>query len=49
VRRGRVWGALQSLVGQPFGPWLLGMVAFGIVAYGLLMLVAARYRRIAAR
>jgi hypothetical protein len=40
-------GALQTLVGQPFGPWLLGAAALGLVAYGLLMLVAARYRRIA--
>jgi Domain of Unknown Function (DUF1206) len=40
-------GALQTLVGQPFGPWLLSTVAFGLVAYGLLMLVAACYQQIA--
>lgn len=40
-------GALQNLIRQPFGPWLLGGVALGLVAYGLYMLVEARYRRIA--
>src|SRR5215203_502624 len=39
-------GALQTLVQQPFGPWLLGVVAFGLIAYGLFMLAVARYRRI---
>ena len=34
-------------VEQSFGPWLLGGVALGLVAYGLYMLVEARYRRIA--
>ena len=40
-------GALQNLIQQPFGPWLLGAVALGLVAYGLYMLIEARYRRIA--
>jgi Domain of Unknown Function (DUF1206) len=39
-------GALQTLAQQPFGPWLLGAVAFGLIAYGLFMLSVARYRRI---
>jgi hypothetical protein len=39
-------GALQALVSQPFGPYLLGTVALGLVAYGTFMLVVARYRRI---
>jgi uncharacterized protein DUF1206 len=39
-------GALQALVLQPFGPYLLGFVALGLVAYGAFMLVVARYRRI---
>ncbi len=39
-------GALQTLVLQPFGPYLLGTVALGLVAYGAFMLVVARYRRI---
>jgi hypothetical protein len=38
-------GALQTLVQQLYGPWLLGIVAIGLVAYGLFMFVLARYRR----
>jgi hypothetical protein len=38
-------GVLASLAQQPFGPWLLGLVALGLIAYGLSMLLAARYRR----
>lgn len=41
-------GALRTLLGQPFGPWLLGIVALGLVAYGVYMWVLARYRRIPA-
>jgi Domain of Unknown Function (DUF1206) len=37
---------LQSLARQSYGPWLLGIVAVGLVAYGFYMLVEARYRRI---
>jgi hypothetical protein len=39
-------GALQSLAQQPYGPWLLGIVALGLVAYGIHMAVQARYIRI---
>lgn len=39
-------GALQTLREQPFGPWLLGAVALGLVAYGVYEFVLARYRRI---
>lgn len=39
-------GALQTLARQPFGPYLLGAVAVGLVAYGVFMFVVARYRRI---
>lgn len=39
-------GALQALAQQPFGPWLLAVVALGLVAYGLYTLVQARYLRI---
>ena len=38
-------GALAALAQQPSGPLLLGLVAIGLVAYGLHMLVAARYRQ----
>jgi hypothetical protein len=39
--------ALDLLAQQPYGRWLLGIVAAGLIAYGLFMLVEARYRRIA--
>ena len=39
-------GALEALARQPFGPYLLGLVAVGFVAYGAFMFVVARYRRI---
>jgi hypothetical protein len=36
-------GALQSLAQQPLGPFLLGVVALGLVAYGVFSLTEARY------
>lgn len=39
-------GALQTLSRQPFGPYILGTVALGLIAYGTFMFVVARYRRI---
>ena len=39
-------GALSALAAQPFGPYLLGLVALGLVGFGLFMFVVARYRRI---
>jgi hypothetical protein len=39
-------GAIQAIEQQPFGPWLLGIVALGLATYGLYMLVLACYRRI---
>ena len=38
--------ALQTLVNQPFGPLLLGIVALGLMAYGVFSFVEARYRRV---
>lgn len=38
--------ALQAIAQQPFGHWLLGAVAVGLIAYGLYKLLLARYRRI---
>ncbi|NJR25037.1 MAG: DUF1206 domain-containing protein [Richelia sp. CSU_2_1] len=38
--------ALAILAQQPFGPWLLGIVALGLIAYGIYSLVEARYRQI---
>ncbi len=40
-------GALRTLAEQSYGPWLLGIVAAGLAAYGAFMLVEARYRRLA--
>jgi hypothetical protein len=40
-------GALDTLARQPYGPWLLGIVALGLVAYGVFCFSQARYRRIA--
>lgn len=42
-------GALATLASQPFGPYLLGLVAAGLAAYGLFALVEARYRRMVIR
>src|ERR1700749_1975161 len=39
-------GALAKLYAQPFGPWLLGAVAAGLIAFGLFSISEARYRRI---
>jgi hypothetical protein len=39
-------GALDTLASQPHGPWLLGAVALGLVAYGAYSFLEARYRRI---
>ncbi len=39
-------GALQQLAQEPFGPFLLGIVALGLIAYGAFSLAEARYRRL---
>jgi len=39
--------ALQVLLHQPFGPFLLAIVALGLFAYGVYSFVEARYRRMA--
>jgi Domain of Unknown Function (DUF1206) len=41
-------GALSTLVQQPYGHVLLGIVALGLVAYGAYSFVEARYRRVRA-
>jgi hypothetical protein len=38
-------GALAALLNRPFGPWLLGAVALGLVAYGVYNMFEARYRQ----
>lgn len=40
-------GALRVLAQQSYGPWILGLVAAGLAAYGVFMLVESRYRRLA--
>lgn len=37
--------ALKELLHLPFGPFLLGIVALGLIAYGAYSFVEARYRR----
>jgi Domain of Unknown Function (DUF1206) len=41
-----VGGALRELARQPYGHVILGIVAIGLVAYGLFSLAQARYRRL---
>ncbi len=38
-------GALDALAAAPAGPWLLGLAALGLIAYGCYGFVLARYRR----
>ncbi|GHO66084.1 hypothetical protein KSC_049760 [Ktedonobacter sp. SOSP1-52] len=42
-------GALQVLSQQPFGAFMLGVVALGMLSYGVYSFVEARYRRIGVR
>lgn len=39
-------GSLEALGDTPWGPWVMGVVALGLAAYGALQLIKARYRRI---
>jgi hypothetical protein len=43
---GGVAQALNSLAGESYGQWLLGIVALGLVAFGVYSLLQAKYRRI---
>ena len=38
--------ALRELLRLPFGPLLLGIVALGLIAYGVYSFAEARYRRV---
>lgn len=38
--------ALRSLLRQPFGPWLLVLVALGLAAYGVFCAFDARYHKV---
>jgi hypothetical protein len=39
-------GALAKLQHQPFGPWLLGLVAAGLLIFAVHSFFEARYRRL---
>jgi hypothetical protein len=41
-------GALEFIGQQPYGAWLLGLVAAGLIFYGLFMLFLAKFRRLTA-
>ena len=41
--------ALQSLASQPYGTWLLAVVAAGLVAYGVFCVSRAFYRQFETR
>lgn len=37
--------SLSVLAQQPFGPWILGIVALGLIAYSVYSVIEARYRQ----
>ncbi|WP_325034750.1 DUF1206 domain-containing protein [Nostoc sp. 'Lobaria pulmonaria (5183) cyanobiont'] len=37
---------LQTIAQQPNGAWLLGIMALGLIAYGIYTIIQARYRRV---
>jgi len=37
--------ALRSSAQSPFGPWLLILVALGLIAFGILSFLEAQWRR----
>lgn len=38
-------GALRTLADRPYGPWLLGVIALGLLAFGVYGLTTARYAK----
>lgn len=38
-------GALRTLAHQPYGPWLLGVLALGLIAFGVYGLATVRYAK----
>ncbi|MHA7293104.1 DUF1206 domain-containing protein [Arthrobacter sp. HLT1-21] len=38
-------GALKSLQDQPYGAWILGVVALGLIAYGVFLVIRSKYQR----
>lgn len=43
---GGIAGALGGLKQQPYGEWLLGIVAAGLISYGLYQILKERYRQL---
>jgi hypothetical protein len=41
--------AMAALAQQPYGPWLIGLIGLGVLAYGVYAFVQAKYRRIFAQ
>jgi hypothetical protein len=39
-------GALQALAQQAYGPWLLGLAALGLIAFGAYSLLGAAWFRL---
>lgn len=39
-------GSLSALESAPWGPWLMGLVAVGLLSFGLFQFVHARYRQL---
>lgn len=48
-RAGGIADALSLLESRPAGPWLLGVVALGLIAYGIFVIAQSRYRIIPVR
>jgi hypothetical protein len=42
---GGIAGALEGVAGQPYGRWLVGAVAAGLIAFGLFQIAKERFRR----
>ena len=39
-------GALRTLADRPYGPWLLGLLAIGLIIFGIYGLAAARWTKV---
>ena len=39
-------GALRTLADRAYGPWLLGALALGLIAFGIYGLAAARWTKV---
>jgi hypothetical protein len=42
---GGIAGALEGVSGQPYGRWVVGAVATGLIAFGLFQITKERFRR----